>query len=503
MAKGNRIINEFEDNIWLDVFYNSVGTYVNVINKDLSELYTPEPLSNYIKIGGGFAFKTAQYKKEGIPIIRISDFNNEKIDLSNCVFYDEDDKLSKYELKENDIIICLTGGTIGKLGIVQAGLGKLYMNQRVGRFDVLDNSVFEKEYVYWIARSVQDTIKNLAWGAAIPNVSPKQIEQLEFSIPTIEIQRNIIQFLNDLKSNSIENKEYFNKEIEQHILKLHQSNINLKLADKEITHQLDLIKDLRQAFLREAMQGILVRNETQDVATGADLLAEIQAEKAQLVKEKKIKKPKTLAPITEDELPFDIPKNWTWCKVDDISIKIGSGSTPKGSNYSENGFPFFRSQNIKNEGLVFDDIKFVSDEVQNQMIGTQVLANDLLLNITGGSLGRCALVPNDFNEGNVSQHVCILRGLKVLPKFYHLLVLSPYFQKLIFSSTTGAGREGLPKYNLEQFIIPLPPLEIQERIVAKLDELMAVCDALETQVKQSKNTNEQLLQEVLREALGA
>lgn len=271
----------------------------------------------------------------------------------------------------------------------------------------------------------------------------------------------------------------------------------------EITHQLDLIKDLRQAFLREAMQGVLVSNETQDGATGSDLLTEIQAEKAQLLKEKKIKKPKPLAPITEDEIPFAIPENWTWCRVDDISTKIGSGSTPKGSNYSEEGYPFFRSQNIKSEGLVFEDIKFISDEVQKQMIGTQVIGDDLLLNITGGSLGRCALVPNDFEEGNVSQHVCIIRGIKLLPKFYHFLVLSPYFQTLIFSSTTGAGREGLPKYNLELFAIPLPPIEIQERIVAKLDELMRYCDALELQIKQSQQTNSLLLQQVLREALGA
>src|SRR5690606_14376959 len=214
--------------------------------------------------------------------------------------------------------ICLTGGTIGKLGIVQEGLGKLYLNQRVGRFDILDENIFEKEYVYWIARSVQDTIKQLAWGAAIPNVSPKQIEQLNFSIPKIDEQRAIIEFLNDLKSNTIQEKEYFNQNIENHIIELHQTNINLKLATKEITHQLDLIKNLRQAFLREAMQGLLVSNETSDNKTGADLLAEIQAEKAQLLKEKKINKPKPLAPITEDEIPFAIPENWTWCRLGEV-----------------------------------------------------------------------------------------------------------------------------------------------------------------------------------------
>ena len=289
MAKGNRTINLYKDDVWKSVFFDSVGTYVNVINNELSQEYPLEPLSDYIKIGGGYAFKTSEYKKSGIPIIRISDFNNEQIDISNCVYYDEDTTLLKYELKENDIIICLTGGTIAKLGIVQVGLGKLYMNQRVGRFDILDNSKFEKEYVYWIARSVQSIIKNLAWGAAIPNVSPKQIEKLQFSFPPIEVQRQIIEFLNDLKNNTIQNKVYFNESIERHIIELQNNNVALKDINSELTHQLDLIKQLRQAFLREAMQGKLITNDKLRITngeTGHELLAKIKAEKAQLIAEK-------------------------------------------------------------------------------------------------------------------------------------------------------------------------------------------------------------------------
>jgi type I restriction enzyme, S subunit len=271
----------------------------------------------------------------------------------------------------------------------------------------------------------------------------------------------------------------------------------------ELTHQLDLIKQLRQAFLREAMQGKLVRSSELGVGseTGHKLLAKIKAEKAQLIAEKKLKKEKELALISEEEIPFEIPEHWAFCRIAEISTKIGSGSTPKGSNYSETGKPFFRSQNIYDNGLVYDDIKFVSDDVQKQMNGTVVLANDILLNITGGSMGRCALVPNDFEEGNVSQHVCIIRPLLFNNIFLHKLVLSPYFQNLIFSSTSGAGREGLPKYNLEQFIIPLPPLHEQEQIVAKLEELMAFCDGLEESIKESQGYNEKLLQQVLREAL--
>ncbi|MCA4809812.1 restriction endonuclease subunit S [Empedobacter stercoris] len=503
MAKGNRIINDFEDNVWLDVFYNSVGTYVNVINKDLSEIYKPEPLSKYIKIGGGYAFKTAQYKKEGIPVIRISDFNNEKIDISNCIFYDEDDSLSKYELKEGDIIICLTGGTIGKLGIVQAGLGKLYLNQRVGRFDVLDENIFEKEYVYWIARSVQDTIKQLAWGAAIPNVSPKQIEQLKFSIPNIDEQRAIIEFLNDLKSDSIQDKEYFNKSIENHILELHQTNINLKLATKEITHQLDLIKNLRQAFLREAMQGLLVSNETSDDKTGADLLAQIQAEKAQLVKEKKIKKPKPLAPIIAEEIPFDIPENWTWCRLGEVS-DITRGKGPK---YSENGANLMLNQKcVRWFTIDAEYAKSIDLDWYNSLDDLYKLKlNDILVNSTGeGTIGRSGMANENTVNYAYDSHTLKVRSF-VNQSFICSFINSEYGQKQVedLKGAKSTKQTELGATNLNNFAIPLPPLEIQECIVAKLDELMSYCDALEEQVKQSQQTNELLLQQVLREALGA
>ena len=182
-------------------------------------------------------------------------------------------------------------------------------------------------------------------------------------------------------------------------------------------------------------------------------------------------------PHYENEAPFEVPESWEWTTINDICSKIGSGSTPRGSNYSKEGIPFFRSQNVYNDGLVYDDIKYISEKVHENMIGTEVRAKDLLLNITGGSLGRCAIVPDEFQKGNVSQHVCILRTIIVLPSYLHLFIISDYFAATMILS--GSGREGLPKYSLEIMQFPLPPIEEQKRIVAAINKWFALIDTLE------------------------
>ena len=112
------------------------------------------------------------------------------------------------------------------------------------------------------------------------------------------------------------------------------------------------------------------------------------------------------------------------------------------------------------------------------MIGTEVVANDLLLNITGGSLGRCAIVPDNFSKGNVSQHVCILRSILIRPKYLHAFILSSFFAKSM--KITGSGREGLPKYNLEKMFLPLPPLNEQDKIIGEVDNYFEFINMLES-----------------------
>ena len=254
-------------------------------------------------------------------------------------------------------------------------------------------------------------------------------------------------------------------------------------------------KKLRQKILDLAIRGKLVPQDPNDEPASV-LLERIKAEKERLIKEGKIKRSKKTTKTSDtphyENVPFEIPENWVWTDIENICSEIGSGSTPRGSNYSSKGIPFFRSQNIYNNGLVYEDIKFISEDIHQTMIGTEVLPNDLLLNITGGSLGRCAIVPANFQRGNVSQHVCIMRPILIVSEYFHAFVLSSSFSKSI--KITGSGREGLPKYNLERIFFPLPPLTEQYRIVSEIEHWFALINQIEQDkldlqeaIKQAKN----------------
>ena len=257
-------------------------------------------------------------------------------------------------------------------------------------------------------------------------------------------------------------------------------------------------KKLRQKILDLAIHGKLVPQDPNDEPASV-LLERIKAEKERLIKEGKIKRSKKSAKTSDtphyENVPFEIPSNWVWTTIEEICSKIGSGSTPRGSNYAVKGIPFFRSQNVYNDRLVYDDIKYISDETHQKMKGTEVLANDLLLNITGGSLGRCAVVPADFNRGNVSQHVCIMRPILVESEYFHALILSSYFAKSM--KITGSGREGLPKYSLEQMAFPLPPLAEQHRIVAEIEKWFSLIDIIETGKDDLQTTIKQAKSKIL------
>ena len=148
-------------------------------------------------------------------------------------------------------------------------------------------------------------------------------------------------------------------------------------------------------------------------------------------------------------------EQWDLTLLGDVTSKIGSGSTPKGGSevYQSTGTPFIRSQNVNDNQLKLNDLTYIPHEIDEKMKGSRVQPNDILLNITGASIGRSCVVPQDFPKGNVNQHVCIIRLSRGVPKFYQAYLSSQKGQNLINSSQGGSGREGLNFENIRNFKI--------------------------------------------------
>ena len=256
----------------------------------------------------------------------------------------------------------------------------------------------------------------------------------------------------------------------------------------------DAIPRLRRFVLDLAVRGKLVEQDPNDEPV-CELLARVEVEKAPLVKSGEIKVLEPFDPVGSDEIPFSLPSGWAVTRMGWLARKLGAGSTPLGgkSVYQNEGVPFLRSQNVYNDRLRLDGVALISRAIHDRMSGTHVQQQDILLNITGASIGRCALVPSTFVEGNVSQHVAIIRlFLPAIRQFIHLSLTSPFFQKVIDDVQVGVSREGLSMQRLRLFPMLLPPLAEQYRIVAKVEELMSLCDRLEAAQAERESQRDRL-----------
>ena len=201
---------------------------------------------------------------------------------------------------------------------------------------------------------------------------------------------------------------------------------------------------------------------------------------------------------TKPKLRFpEFTDKWENKKLGEIAVKINSGKTPLGgeSVYTENGILFIRSQNVFENRLSYENSTFIPIEINNTMKNSVVKPNDILLNITGASLGRSCVVPENFSVGNVNQHVCIIRiNRNNNPRFIQPIFASEKGQKIFNSLQTGSGREGLNFQSINSILLSFPSLPEQNRIASFLT---AVDDKL-TQLKQKKTLLEQYKKGVMQ-----
>ena len=297
----------------------------------------------------------------------------------------------------------------------------------------------------------------------------------------------------------------FNKQVgtKNQFVKMQSSKIDL---NSELTHQLDLIKQLRQAFLREAMQGKLCHAELVSASqeTGQQLLEKIKAEKTQLIAEKKLKKEKELPPITEDEIPFEIPQHWAWCRLGEICTLITDGKHGDCKNEPNSGYYFLSAKDIQNGQFIYDGARQITyDDFLETHRRTNLEPGDLCIVNTGATIGKSAFAPEDERTRNTTFQKSVA-VVKVIKEYTNMRFVENFIineTPRLLKKSRGSAINNLLLGDMRNTIFPMPPLQEQEQIVAKLEELMAFCDGLEQSINESQGYNEMLLQQVLREAL--
>jgi type I restriction enzyme S subunit len=283
--------------------------------------------------------------------------------------------------------------------------------------------------------------------------------------------------------------------------KLINSQKSSNVLDAELKNQMELLKKLRQQLLQDAVQGKLVEQNKKD-EPASELLKKIKAEKEKLIAEKKLKKEKELPPIKPEEIPFEIPENWVWCRLGEIAY-ITSGSTPSQTAFVVSGIPYLKMYNLRNQKIdFFHKPQYIKEEVHNgQLKRCRAYSGDIIMNIVGPPLGKIAIIPDDLPECNFNQAAVLIRPLKKEMNHFIFWYLNELSEIKAIETKGVAGQDNISVTQAHNMRIPLPPFVEQNRIVQKLDELMQYCNELEASIKQSESQNEKLLQQVLREAL--
>lgn len=368
---------------------------------------------SFKKIGSGTTPKSGSevyYENGNINWLNTGDLNDSYITETNKKITEA--ALSEFStlklFPKNSIVIALYGATIGKLGLLQI---ETTTNQACCVLS--DSEDIENRYLFYFLLSAREFIISKAYGGGQPNISQDLIKQLYITSPTKKEQKQIIQYLD------------------------HQTAIIDQLIQKK-EKLIELLKEKRQAVINEGVtKGLNPNVKMKD--SGIEWLGKV-------------------------------PEEWNLVQIRHLNTKVGSGVTPKGGAevYTEEGVTFIRSQNVHFEGLSLDDVVKIDYETHKKMSGSIVYKNDILLNITGASIGRCCLVEID-EEMNVNQHVCIIRPTqRILPEYLNLVLQSNVGQIQIKLGTTGGNRDGLTFEAIKEFTIPLPELSEQQLLLNKI-----------------------------------
>ena len=407
----------------------------------------------------GLTYRPTDVSTSGIAVLRSNNIKNGMMNYDDLI-YVNCDVPDRALAHKGDILICARNGSralVGKSAIIDSD------GMAFGAFMAIYRSICNPYIQLFINSYLFRGQLDGANTTTINQVTQDMLKMQLCPLPPMEEQKRIVE-------------KY--KELEPIVSEYNNAYSKTQILNNSFPEA------LKKSILQQAVQGKLVPQNPDDEPANI-LLERIRAEKRRLIKEGKIKKDKTESVIfrrdnshyekrdseevcIDDEIPFEIPDSWQWCRLKELTNKIGAGSTPTGGKavYTNSGIKFIRSQNVYNDGLRLDDVAYITPEINKQKSGSIVYAKDILLNITGGSIGRCAVVPDNFDLANVNQHVMIIRLVDTnIKEWIHAVLISEYIQNLIMDVQVGVSREGLSATKLMNFLIPMPPVQEQKRIL--------------------------------------
>jgi type I restriction enzyme S subunit len=337
------------------------------------------------------------------------------------------DEWNKYKCIEGDIIVVKSSGSSTNIITGKCGFISEKDSEKFGFSNFLlrirPNKMIPKLVYYFLSSNLtKQRIERMVSSTTYPNLKVDEYSNSELLIPPLSEQQQIVSFL-DSKTSQIE-----------------------ELIQKK-KRKIELLKEYRISLINQVVtKGLKTNLEMKD--SGVEWIGEI-------------------------------PCHWGISKLGFYTTKIGSGSTPRGGSevYVDSGVTFIRSQNVHFEGLRLDDVSYIEFDVHNSMKGSTVQKNDVLLNITGGSIGRCCVVEID-SEMNINQHVSIIRTTNQLINYYlNYLLTCDVGQSQVRYNLTGGNREGLTIEGIRDFQITLPPTSEQQQIVEYLNEQTSKIDS--------------------------
>ena len=377
--------------------------------------------------------------EQGVPVTRIETIAQGEIDYTKTGWIKTKEDIERFIIEEGDILFSHINSLqhIGKTAIKKDNR-VLYHGMNLLRLRV-DKTRFSPCYIYNFLNwdKVRDELRRKAKQAVNQaSLNVQDIKTCEHLIPSLSEQQKIATILSSV-DNVIE----------------------------KTRSQIDKLKDLKTGMMQELLTKGIGHTEFKDSPVGW------------------------------------IPTGWSVQKIDSLVTKVGSGVTPRGGSeaYVSSGIPLIRSQNVYSDGLRIEDIAYITVEQHQKMANSQLKPHDVLLNITGASIGRCYYLPSDFKEGNVNQHVCIIRPKQsvISSVFLAYLLNSELGQRQIMSLQAGGNREGLNFQQVREIGFAIPTLLEQQKIVNLLQSIDTKIMTVSQKFISVEQTKKALMQDLL------